>query len=62
MRDEPAFIHEARRSGARGYVLKEQATSDLIDAIRAVAAEGTYVSRALAGRLSAERIRKGGWG
>jgi two-component system response regulator NreC len=61
MRDEPAFIHEARRSGARGYVLKEQATSDLIDAICAVAAGGTYVSRALAGRLSAERIRRGGW-
>jgi two-component system response regulator NreC len=61
MRDEPGFVHEARRAGARGYVLKEQATGDLIEAIRAVAEGKTYVSRALAGRLSAERIRRGGW-
>jgi two-component system response regulator NreC len=61
MRDEPGYIYEARRAGARGYVLKEQATSDLIAAIRAVAAGGTYVSRDLAGRLSAERIRRGAW-
>ena len=61
MRDEPTFVREAMRAGAHGYVLKEQATSDLIDAIRAVAAGGTYLSRDLAGRLSAERIRSRGW-
>jgi two-component system response regulator NreC len=61
MRDEAAFVLEARRAGARGYVLKEQAASDLIDAIRAVSAGRTYVSRDLAGRVSAERIRRGGW-
>lgn len=61
MRDEPTFVREAMRAGAHGYVLNEQATSDLIDAIRAVAAGGTYLSRDLAGRLSAERIRSRGW-
>ena len=61
MRDEPTFVREAMRAGAHGYVLKEQATSDLIDAIRAVAAGGTYLSRDLTGRLSAERIRSRGW-
>jgi DNA-binding NarL/FixJ family response regulator len=61
MRDQPGYITDARRAGARGYVLKEQAFGDLIDAIRAVGAGRTFVSQDLAGRLSAERIRGGGW-
>jgi two-component system, NarL family, response regulator NreC len=61
MSDDPAYVSEAARAGAHGYVLKEQATSDLIDAIRAVLAGRRYLSRDLADRLSAERIRRGSW-
>lgn len=61
MRDELSVVREARQAGAAGYVLKEQASDDLIKAIRAVVAGGTYMSRQLASRLSAERIRNGAW-
>lgn len=61
MSDEPALVTQAMRTGARGYVLKEQATGDLVDAIRAVLAGRRYLSRSLADRLSADRIRRGSW-
>lgn len=34
--EDPVFFSEARKAGARGYVLKRCAPSDLIPAIRAV--------------------------
>jgi two-component system response regulator NreC len=44
---EPDFARRALSSGARGYVLKQSAVSDLVDAIRKVLAGGTYVSAEL---------------
>jgi len=61
MPDDVAFVEEARRAGALGYVLKEAAGSDLIDAIRRAAAGERYVNRHLAGRLAAERMRRSSW-
>ncbi len=61
MSEDPTYVGLAARAGARGYVLKEQATGDLIAAIRAVLAGRRYVSRELADRLSEERIRRGSW-
>lgn len=38
MYDDPAFIEQARRAGARGYLLKEQSFERLVAVIRAVLA------------------------
>lgn len=61
MRDEVAFVEEARQAGALGYVLKEAAGSDLVDAIRRAATGQRYINRHLAGRLIAERMRRSSW-
>ncbi|HYI19451.1 MAG TPA: response regulator, partial [Solirubrobacteraceae bacterium] len=53
MEGDPLFARRALAAGARGYVLKEGAENDLVDAIRAVAAGATYVSPGLGGRLGA---------
>jgi two-component system response regulator NreC len=47
--DEP-YVVEALRSGALGYVLKDCTTSNLVEAVRAVAAGKRYLSPALAQR------------
>ena len=42
--DEDQFVVEAIRAGAKGYVLKSQAATDLVDAIRQVSGGGVYLS------------------
>jgi two-component system, NarL family, response regulator NreC len=61
MRDDVAFVQEAREAGALGYVLKEAAGSDLVDAIRRAAAGERYLNRRLAERLVVERTRTSSW-
>ena len=41
---EPRLAAEAMRLGARGYILKQAAGEELIDAIRTVVAGGTYLT------------------
>lgn len=48
----PAFARETLRHGARGYVLKQAAGTELVDAVRAVAAGGTYLTPALGAQLA----------
>jgi DNA-binding NarL/FixJ family response regulator len=45
-------LHDAVRAGARGFVLKSSPPPRLTDALRAVAAGGTYVDPELAGQLA----------
>jgi two-component system, NarL family, response regulator NreC len=45
------FLTEMLRAGARGYVLKQSASADLIQAVRAVAAGQSYLDPAVAGKL-----------
>jgi two-component system, NarL family, response regulator NreC len=63
MQDDPHYVREAFDAGASGYVLKEAADTDVVDAIRAVAAGERYVHPALGARLvaadSEERKRAG---
>lgn len=45
MNNDPDMAAEAFRLGASGYVLKNSAASELVDAIRLVARGGSYVTR-----------------
>lgn len=51
--DEEEFFSEARRLGARGYVLKDSAVEDIVKAVRAVAGGGNFISPSLAAHLFA---------
>jgi len=53
MQDDPEYVREAFEAGASGYVLKEAADTDVVDAVRAVAAGERYVHPALGARLIA---------
>jgi len=54
MQDDPAFARRALRSGARGFVLKEAADDELLEAIRLAAAGDTYLNPRLGARLAAQ--------
>ena len=45
---EEIYVLKALRAGASGYLTKESASAELIDAIRKIAAGGKYVSPRLA--------------
>jgi DNA-binding NarL/FixJ family response regulator len=53
MQDDPYYVREAFAAGAAGYVLKEAADSEVVGAVRAVAAGEHYVHPALGARLVA---------
>ncbi|HET7369034.1 MAG TPA: response regulator transcription factor [Gaiella sp.] len=53
MQDDPHYVREAFAAGAAGYVLKEAADSEVVGAVRAVAAGEHYVHPALGARLVA---------
>jgi len=54
MQNEPAFARKALQGGAKGYVIKHSAASELVTAIRAVIGGGTYINPELGARLAAE--------
>ncbi len=54
MQSEPAFARQALRAGAKGYVVKHSAASELVDAIRAAVNGETYINPKLGARLAAE--------
>ena len=51
MYKEEALLHEAVTLGAKGYVLKESAAAEILQAIHAVAAGQHYISPSLSGLL-----------
>jgi DNA-binding NarL/FixJ family response regulator len=53
MQDDPRYVREAFEAGASGYVLKEAADTEVVDAVRAVANGDRYVHPALGARLIA---------
>ena len=53
MQDDPRYVREAFEAGASGYVLKEAADAEVVEAIREVAGGGRYVHPALGARLVA---------
>jgi len=54
MQKEPAFARQALQLGVLGYVLKEAADDELVQAVRKAAAGRTYLQPALGAQLAAE--------
>jgi two-component system, NarL family, response regulator NreC len=54
MHDDPAFARQALRAGAAGYVLKEAADTELVQAVRLAAEGRTYLNPQLGARLAAK--------
>jgi two-component system response regulator NreC len=55
MQNEAEVARDALRAGATGFVLKEAAQSELIQAVRMAAEDRTYLNPELGARLAAER-------
>lgn len=54
MQDEPAYAREALGAGVMGYVLKEAADTELVEAVKRAAAGDTYLNPRLGARVAAE--------
>lgn len=50
--DDDTYLEELLRAGASGYVLKQSAPLELLQAIRAVAAGGVYLDPAMSSRVA----------
>jgi two-component system response regulator NreC len=57
MQNDPAFAREALRAGALGYVLKESANAELVEAVRSATEGRTYLQPQLGARLAAEPVK-----
>jgi two-component system, NarL family, response regulator NreC len=53
MQDDPSYVRQAFAAGASGYLLKEAADDELVQAVREVAGGSRYVHPALGARLAA---------
>jgi DNA-binding NarL/FixJ family response regulator len=51
MYDNPEYVQQALQAGARGYVLKDAPAAEIVGAIDAVSAGGTFLSPAVSQRL-----------
>jgi two-component system response regulator NreC len=60
MQDDPSFARQALQSGASGFVLKEAADDELLQAIRLAAAGDTYLNPQLGARLAAQPAKPEG--
>ena len=54
MQKEPAFAREALSAGALGYVLKEAAHAELVEAVRRAAVGESYLNPTLGARMASE--------
>ena len=54
MQQEPAYAREALGAGALGYVLKEAADEELVEAVRRAAAGESYLNPSLGARIASE--------
>ena len=54
MQNEPAYAREALAAGVLGYVLKEAADDELVEAVRRAASGDTYLNPRLGARVAAE--------
>jgi len=59
MQNSPGFVREALRAGAIGYVTKEAADSEVVDAVRLAADDQPYLHPKLGARLATEPVEDG---
>lgn len=52
MYDNPEYVHRALQAGARGYVLKDAPSQEILTAIEVISAGQTFLSPAISGRMS----------
>ena len=52
MQDDPAYVRQAFAAGASGYVLKDAADAELVEAVHAVAGGRQYVHPVIGARLA----------
>ncbi|HET9868535.1 MAG TPA: response regulator transcription factor, partial [Nitrospira sp.] len=55
--EDLGYLQQLLRAGVSGYILKQSRSTELLQAIRAVAAGGKYLDSALAGRVMADFTR-----
>ena len=60
MEDEPRFAREALQAGALGFVLKDSADTELVDAVHAALAGRRYLNPQLGGEIAAMPAMAGG--
>jgi two-component system response regulator NreC len=60
MQEDPEFARHALRAGATGYVLKEAADSELVEAVRRAALGETYLTPRLGAALAAAPAAQSG--
>jgi DNA-binding NarL/FixJ family response regulator len=60
MHDETFYAERALRAGASGYVMKQESTGRIIEAIRRVMAGELFVAEKLAVQLAGKFVSKGG--
>ena len=58
MHDDAEFVRTALTAGAKGYVLKRAADTELLNALRIVGAGGTYIYPSVAAQLFTEAARE----
>jgi DNA-binding NarL/FixJ family response regulator len=62
MHDDERYLFEALKAGAGGYVLKQKADQDLVDAVRAVARGESFLTNSAMGSLVREWMADGSRG
>jgi len=60
LHDESIFAERALRSGANGYLMKHEATANILAAVRLVLSGGIYLSEAMHLRLAQKVVAPGG--
>lgn len=55
--DEPVYVERVLHAGAHGYVTKEDAPMEVLNAMRKVWQGGLYLSRSLAERMLGQQLR-----
>ena len=60
LHDESIFAERALRAGANGYLMKQEATANILVAVRKVLSGGIYLSDAMHGRLAQKLATPGG--